>query len=194
GTTRQAPGRRGYSLPACGRTRLLWRAGWARRPVAARARCAIPELPEVETVRRQLEPWLTGRTVARAELLAPPGPKYAGLERAAGQTIEAVGRRGKFLLMPLSQGDELVAHLGMTGVLTPGGASEPAKHLRVAVDLEGRTPNRLEFTDTRRFGRFLIVRRGDYSNLPTLAALGPEPFDDAFTPELFHRALGRSTM
>lgn len=154
----------------------------------------MPELPEVETVRRQLEPWLTGRRIERVELLAPPGPKYAGLERAAGQTIEAVGRRGKFLLMPLSQGDELVAHLGMTGVLTPGGASEPAKHLRVAVDLEGRTPNRLEFTDTRRFGRFLIVRRGDYSNLPTLAALGPEPFDDAFTPELFHRALGRSTM
>ena len=86
-------------------------AGWARRPVAARARCAIPELPEVETVRRQLEPWLTGRTVARAELLAPPGPKYAGLERAAGQRIEAVGRRGKFLLLPLSGGDELVAHL-----------------------------------------------------------------------------------
>ncbi len=154
----------------------------------------MPELPEVETVRRQLEPWLTGRRIARVELLAPPGPKYAGLGRAAGQTIEGVGRRGKFLLMPLSKGDELVAHLGMTGVLSPGGAGERAKHLRVAVDLEGGSPNRLEFNDTRRFGRFLIVKRGDYSALPTLAALGPEPFDDAFTAERFHQALARSAM
>lgn len=152
----------------------------------------MPELPEVETVRRQLAPWLTGRTIARVELLAPPGPKYAGLERAAGQRIEQVGRRGKFLLMPLSGGDELVAHLGMTGVLTPGGAAEPPKHLRVAVELEGASPNRLEFNDPRRFGRFLVVRRGDYGALPTLAALGPEPLDESFTAERFHAALRRS--
>lgn len=154
----------------------------------------MPELPEVETVRRQLEPWLTGRTIARVELLAPPGPKYAGLERAAGQVIQQVGRRGKFLLMPLSGGDELVAHLGMTGVLTPGGLAPPAKHLRVAVDLEGAQPSRLEFADPRRFGRFLLVRRGDYAGLPTLAALGPEPLDQTFTAEGFHAALGRSRM
>ena len=154
----------------------------------------MPELPEVETVKRQLAPWLTGRTIRRVELLAPPGPKYAGLARAAGQSIESVGRRGKFLLMPLSGGDELVAHLGMTGVLTPGGAGEPPKHLRVAVDLEGAAPNRLEFNDPRRFGRFLVVRRGDYAKLPTLAALGPEPLDATFTAEMFHAALGRSEM
>jgi len=152
----------------------------------------MPELPEVETVRRQLAPWLTGREVTRVELLALPGPKYAGLERAAGQSITQVGRRGKFLLMPLSGGDELVAHLGMTGVLRPGGMPEPSKHLRVAVELAGAAPNRLEFHDPRRFGRFLVVKQGDYAGLPTLAALGPEPLNEAFTPEQFHAALSRS--
>ena len=154
----------------------------------------MPELPEVETVRRQLQSWLSGRTIARVELLAPPGPKYASLERAAGQAIERVGRRGKFLLMPLSGGDELIAHLGMTGVLTPGGRGQPGKHLRVALDLEGATPNRLEFNDPRRFGRFLVVRRGEYGALPTLAALGPEPFDESFTGARFYQALQRSQM
>ncbi len=152
-------------------------------------------MPEVETVRRQLEPWLTGRTVARAELLAPPGPKYVGLERAAGQRIEAVGRRGKFLLLPLSGGDELVAHLGMTGVISPeADGAQPHKHLRVRLLLEGETPNRLSFVDPRRFGRFLVVRRGEYGTLPTLAALGPEPLGDDFTTEALLAALARSRM
>lgn len=133
--------------------------------------------------------------MARAELLAPPGPKYAGLERAAGQRIEAVGRRGKFLLLPLSGGDELVAHLGMTGVIAPEAeGAAPHKHLRVRLLLEGAAPNRLTFVDPRRFGRFLVVRRGDYAALPTLAALGPEPLDDAFTAERLLAALARSRM
>ena len=96
----------------------------------------MPELPEVETVRRELEPWLTGRTIRRARRAdAPPGPKYANLERAEGQRILGVGRRGKFLLLPLSGGDELVVHLGMTGIISP---RDPQQHLRVVVDLSGR--------------------------------------------------------
>lgn len=157
----------------------------------------MPELPEVETVRRQLQPWLTGRTIAKVTLLAPAGPKYAGLERAAGQSIERVGRRGKFLIMPLSGGDDLVAHLGMTGVITPGSSGLPdsaAKHRRVEVHLEGGSPNRLDFTDPRRFGRFLVVERGDYSCMPTLAALGPEPLGPDFTPEQLAASLRRSDM
>ncbi len=157
----------------------------------------MPELPEVETVRRQLEPWLTGRTIARVSLLAPAGPKYVGLDRAAGQTIERVTRRGKFLILPLSGGDDLVAHLGMTGVITPGDSLTPtsaAKHRRVELYLEGDHPNRLDFTDPRRFGRFLLVRRGDYGCMPTLAALGPEPLSDEFTAEQLQGALSRSDM
>lgn len=153
----------------------------------------MPELPEVETVKRQLAPWLTGRFIQRVHLLAPPGPKYVGLERAAGQRIQEVRRRGKFLLLPLSDGDELIAHLGMTGVLHPAGQQED-KHLRLRLWLDGGQPNALDFVDPRRFGRFLLVRRGQYDTLPTLAALGPEPLEDGFTAEGLLEALRRSRM
>lgn len=150
----------------------------------------MPELPEVETVRRELAPWLTGRTIRTASrILAPAGPKYANLERAAGQRILDVRRRGKFLLLPLSGGDELVLHLGMTGILSP---EKPSLHLRVELALSGPAPKTLYFKDARRFGRCLVVRAGDYASLPTLQALGPEPFDPAFTDAVFVASLARA--
>ncbi len=141
-------------------------------------------------MRRELEPWLAGREVAAAELLAPPGPKYAGLERAAGQRVLAVGRRGKFLVAPLSAGDELVMHLGMTGTLAP---EEPEDHVRVRLHLRGEGPPTIYFRDPRRFGRFLVVRAGDYAALPTLRDLGPEPFDPSLTDAGFAANLRRSS-
>jgi len=148
----------------------------------------MPELPEVETVKKALEPWLTGRKVRVARRVdAPEGPKYRGLERAAGQMIEAVTRLGKFIVMPLSGGDELVVHLGMTGVLS---GDMPADHVRVVVELEGRQANRLWFRDPRRFGRFVCLAPGEREHLPTLARIGPEPLSAAFTPEGFAHALG----
>ena len=152
----------------------------------------MPELPEVETVRRELEPWLTGRTIVKAERVdAPPGPKYAGLERAAGQRVEAVNRRGKFLLLPLERGDDLVIHLGMTGIVSP---RDPGKHVRVRLELdEGENPT-LYFQDVRRFGRFLLVPTGDYTSLPTLHAMGPEPLSDAFNPEQLAEAFAKSSV
>ena len=153
----------------------------------------MPELPEVETVRRQLAPWLTGRTIIRARRAeAPPGPKYAHLERADGQRIEAVERCGKYIVMPLDGGDELVVHLGMTGQLGP---RQPVDHLRVRVDLdEADDPDRdtLFFRDVRRFGRFVVAPDGDRSLLPTLAALGPEPLSEAFTVEALREGLRTS--
>ena len=146
-------------------------------------------------MRRELEPWLRGREILSVELLAPSGPKYAGLDRALGQRIEGVTRRGKFLVMPLSQGDELIAHLGMTGVISdspPSGTG--AKHVRVIMGFDGDEPRTLYFQDIRRFGRFLVVSAGDYSSQPTLAALGPEPLSDDLTPRLFFEALQRSAM
>ena len=120
---------------------------------------------------------------------APPGPKYAGLERASGQRILEVRRRGKFLLLPLSQGDELIVHLGMTGVISPAPHDQ---HLRVKLELSpGKDPT-LYFRDPRRFGRFLVVAAGDYRLLPTLRTLGPEPLEDAFTPKGFYQTLQRS--
>ncbi|TNF37851.1 MAG: bifunctional DNA-formamidopyrimidine glycosylase/DNA-(apurinic or apyrimidinic site) lyase [Deltaproteobacteria bacterium] len=139
----------------------------------------MPELPEVETVRRELAPWLTGRRILRARRAdAPPGPKYAHLERADGQRIEAVTRRGKFLVLPLSGGDELIIHLGMTGVVSP---TPPADHVRVTLTLDGPAPEVVYFRDPRRFGRFLVALEGDRSALPTLAAIGPEPLAPEFT-------------
>ena len=183
---------------------------WAGR--CTKGPSAIPELPEVETVRRELASWLPGRTVLDAERVdAPAGPKYAGLERLPGQRIERVLRRGKFLLLPLArtpvdamrvdssvarQGgdseaghDELIVHLGMTGVVL---RTPPPGHLRVRLRLSGPEPSDLYFQDVRRFGRFTVVPAGDYRRLPTLAALGPDALDPAFTAEGFRRSLSRS--
>jgi formamidopyrimidine-DNA glycosylase len=140
----------------------------------------MPELPEVETVRRELAPWLEGRTIREARRVdAPAGPKYLHLEDAVGQTIRAVDRRGKFLILPLSGSDELIIHLGMTGVLTP---TRPDRHVRAMISLEplAEQPDALYFQDTRRFGRFLVAPYGDRSCLPTLARMGPEPLDPEF--------------
>jgi formamidopyrimidine-DNA glycosylase len=143
---------------------------------------------------------------------AEPGPKYAGLERAAGQRILSVERRGKFLLLPLARdghvggacrepgdgeggkarpGDELVLHLGMTGVI---GHCPPDGHLRVRLELDSGPRPTLYFRDVRRFGRFMVVPAGDYRLLPTLAAIGPEPLSEEFTVAGFRRALERSEM
>jgi len=162
-------------------------------------------LPEVETVRRELEPWLVGRTVLAVERLAPAGPKYARLEALQARRIEAVNRRGKFLLLPLGERDvragtddaalELIIHLGMTGVIAaeaPHGAA--AGHERVRLTLDGDEPMTLHFIDPRRFGRFLVVPAGDYATLPTLATLGPEPLGPDFTTAAFAASLSRSTM
>jgi formamidopyrimidine-DNA glycosylase len=128
----------------------------------------------------------------QAELVeALPGPKYAGLERAAGQRILSVARRGKFLLLPLSEGDELIVHLGMTGILSP----EPfPKHVRVRLELDPGPNPTLYFQDVRRFGRFLLVPSGLYKTLPTLHAMGPEPLDPGFGAPQFYRALQASAV
>jgi formamidopyrimidine-DNA glycosylase len=154
----------------------------------------MPELPEVETVRRDIEPYLSGRTIRWARRVeAPPGPKYHGLERAAGQQVTAVTRRGKFLVMPLGSGDELIVHLGMTGALL---RKKPADHLRVEIRLEGGSRRQrgeaLFFRDPRRFGRCLVLRPGERGLLPSLAAMGPEPLEASFTPALLLAGLRRS--
>ena len=142
-------------------------------------------------MRRELKPWLTSRTVVNAELVeALPGPKYDNLERAVGQKILRVERRGKFLLLPLSAGDDLVIHLGMTGIVSP----EPfAKHTRVKLELSPGPNPTLYFQDVRRFGRFLVVPSGQYETLPTLYKMGPEPLEAAFTDASFYRALQASS-
>ncbi len=149
----------------------------------------MPELPEVETVLRQLAPWLVGRTVQRAG--HHPSAKFAAAREATGARITAAGRRGKYLLFSLDDQRELVIHLGMTGQLRPGRpatGSDPHVRARWALD-DGSS---LEFRDVRRFGRIAVVPTGRYESMPTLANLGPEPLTDAFEPVAFAEALRRS--
>ncbi len=148
----------------------------------------MPELPEVETIRRQLHTLLAGSGLVEA--WAHPSAKFAGGAEAVAATVEAVGRRGKYLLFTLDDGRELVAHLGMTGgfsVVAAGEVFAPGPYCRAWWRLaDGRT---LVFDDTRRFGRLAVVPAGRYEALPTLAELGPEPWDPAFTPIALWHAL-----
>ena len=117
----------------------------------------MPELPEVESVRRQLAPALAGRTVVT--VWHDVQQRFLDLDRLAGRTVTAVGRRGKFLLCPLDGGLELVMHLGMTGVLRIGaGADAPVTHVRARLDLHDGSA--LHFRDVRRFGRLAVVEAG----------------------------------
>lgn len=150
----------------------------------------MPELPEVESVRRQLDPELGGRKVLR--VWTDPIPtmprQFHQATLLEGRTVAHVGRRGKFLIAPLDDGLELVLHLGMTGVLQFGDAGP---HARATLDLDdGR---RLVFSDPRRFGRLAVVEAGDYRALPALQTLGPEPLSDDFDPDRFAAAIASSS-
>ncbi len=152
----------------------------------------MPELPEVETVRRQLEPLLAGRRIVDAE--AHPSPKFAPAVRAVAHRVGGVRRRGKYLLFDLLDGGdtprELVVHLGMTGGLHVVDAPSPDPYRRARWELDdGRN---LVFRDVRRFGRIAVVPAGDHRSLPTLHDLGPEPFDPVLDAGGFHARLAGS--
>jgi len=136
----------------------------------------MPELPEVETIRSQLAPKLVGRQLVDG--WAFPSPKFGTAPEAVGTTVETLTRRGKYLIGGLDDDRELVVHLGMTGSLRVTSPDDVDRYTRAWWDLsDGR---RLVFRDVRRFGRIAVVDRGRYTALPTLAALGPDPFDEAF--------------
>jgi formamidopyrimidine-DNA glycosylase len=149
----------------------------------------VPELPEVETVRRGLEPLVTGRTIVTAG--SHPSPKFAPAAAAAGATIRGVDRRGKYLLLPLDDGRRLVVHLGMTGqvrVDRPPATADPYDRAWWTLD-DGA---RLALRDIRRFGRVAVIQGDGPDGLPTLARLGPEPFDASFDADALWRAVRAS--
>ncbi|NNE73522.1 MAG: bifunctional DNA-formamidopyrimidine glycosylase/DNA-(apurinic or apyrimidinic site) lyase [Acidimicrobiales bacterium] len=151
----------------------------------------MPELPEVETIRRELAPWLIGRTVAAAD--SHPSIKFTPAIEITGATIESVERRGKYLLCGTDDRRELVVHLGMTGSLLPDFPTDEP-YVRAWWRFEaGRGPDDLVFRDVRRFGRLRVVDAGDYRSIPTLHTIGPEPLGPDFTPTQLHAALKRST-
>jgi formamidopyrimidine-DNA glycosylase len=142
----------------------------------------MPELPEVETVRRGLALKISGRRIVRAELRRPdlrrPFP-LALAERLDGARIGALRRRGKYILIELDSDGLLLLHLGMSGRLTVSAAALPAApHDHVVLMLDDGTVVR--FNDPRRFGLVDYVKRGDEAQHPLLAGLGPEPLDPGF--------------
>lgn len=146
----------------------------------------MPELPEVETIRRQLAGWLPGRTIART--WTHPSGKFTPAHDAEGATICDLGRRGKYLLVGLDDGRDLVIHLGMTGVLRPwDGGEDP--YVRARWHLDDGTA--LELRDVRRFGRIQVTVAGEYTG--TLAAVGPEPLGPDFTAAGLYAAVKRSS-
>ncbi len=152
----------------------------------------MPELPEVETTRRGIEPLVKGRTivdaVVRVSRLRWPVSQRLG-EILAGQTILAVERRAKYLLLRC-RGGVLLLHLGMTGHLRVVPSATPAqKHDHI--DLQFTDGSCLRFNDSRRFGALLWVP-ADADDHPLLAELGPEPFATAMDGSyLFQRSRGR---
>lgn len=153
----------------------------------------MPELPEVETFRTRLSqgtpetPSLLGRTVRKVQLfwertLAEPSSQEF-FERLPGQTIEEIDRRGKYLMLKLSE-DVLLIHLRMSGDLRVEPVEDDLQpHDRLVVEFEDGW--RFVFNDTRKFGRTWLVADPQ----EVLARLGPEPLDPSLTPETFHDML-----
>ncbi len=142
----------------------------------------------METVRRGLAPVLAGRRIVAAS--AHESPKFRAAAEVVGATALDVDRRGKYLLVPLDDGRRLVLHLGMTGQLGLSpviAAGDP--YIRARWDLDDGSL--LLFRDVRRFGRVAVVG-DDFSALPTLAHLGPEPLGADFTADGLWRDLRRS--
>ncbi len=157
----------------------------------------MPELPEVETVRRGLQPVLEGRVLTdvvqrRPDLRFPLPPRLPA--RLRGRRVIHIGRRGKFLLVELDDTEVLLLHLGMSGrlmihreVVAPPGRHD---HLDLVTD-DGVT---VRFSDARRFGMVDFAPRDNPEAHPLLAGLGPEPLGNAFSAAMLTSALaGRRT-
>ncbi|MGH9335201.1 MAG: DNA-formamidopyrimidine glycosylase family protein, partial [Vicinamibacteria bacterium] len=143
----------------------------------------MPELPEVEIARENLERWLLGRRIGRARVIdrrMRGRQSRRRLESALeGASVRAVSRRGKFLLFDLGpKRDALVAHLGMTGkfVRVSGGEALP-RFMRVSLDLG--SGHRVVYCDARRLGQFRLL---DATEKERISALGLEPLASDFTP------------
>ena len=144
----------------------------------------MPELPEVEVVRRGLEQFVVGRRIDTVEVLHPravrrhEGGPADFAARLTGRTIDGARRRGKYLWLPVGE-DALLAHLGMSGQLLVGPADAPlSPHVRVRFSFDDGGSD-LRFTDQRTFGHLLVSADG--AQLPSVIAhIAPDPLEDAF--------------
>jgi formamidopyrimidine-DNA glycosylase len=158
----------------------------------------MPELPEVETVRRGLIPRLVGRRIVRLQqrrrdLRVPLPAKFAA--RVEGRTVLAIDRRAKYLLLRLDDGNTLIAHLGMSGRMTLHDAQSASEHPLGRHDhvvLDTDQGWQIRFNDARRFGLMLLVANEALAKHKLFKGLGPEPLDEAFDgPALAARLKGK---
>jgi formamidopyrimidine-DNA glycosylase len=155
----------------------------------------VPELPEVETVRRGLEQRVVGRKILAVEVGRERTVRRTSarqlIDSLTGATILAAGRRGKYLLCPLDTGDTLLVHLRMTGqlLLVPRGAPT-LPHTHVVITLSGDPPEELWFVDPRTFGE-MVVFDPDHADVEVqeLAKLGADPLADRLSTDDLRRLL-----
>jgi formamidopyrimidine-DNA glycosylase len=172
----------------------------------------VPELPEVETVRRGLAPVMEGARIIRVEARRPdlrqPLPRDFA-RRLEGQTVTGLGRRAKYLTADLGSGDVLLMHLGMSGSfrVSHGPPSHPPPHAGEGEGAPGEFHHArsataahdhvvfhmssgatVTFNDPRRFGLMLIVPRRDFASHPLMREVGPEPLGNAFDANLLAAA------
>ncbi|MFE9465280.1 bifunctional DNA-formamidopyrimidine glycosylase/DNA-(apurinic or apyrimidinic site) lyase [Streptomyces virginiae] len=160
----------------------------------------MPELPEVEVVRRGLERWVAGRTVEAVEVLHPravrrhPGGGADFAARLRGETLGVPQRRGKYLWLPLAGGDlSVLGHLGMSGQLLVQPEDAPdEKHLRIRVRFGDDAGTELRFVDQRTFGGLSLHETvaGSAEGLPdVIAHIARDPLDPLFDEAAYHLAL-----
>lgn len=147
----------------------------------------MPELPEVETVRRGLEAQVAGRRIERVEVgrerTVRRTSRQALIDGLTGCTVLAVTRRGKYLFCPLDSGDELMVHLRMSGRLLVAAAGTPRPaHTHVALHLSGSPAQELWFVDPRTFGEMVVFDPANAAvEMPELLRMGIDPIADGIT-------------
>lgn len=154
----------------------------------------MPELPEVETIKRVIEPQIQGLTIENVTVKRPEVTAYPTADEfcklLTGQTISHMTRRGKFLVIQLNSNDRIILHLRMTGclLLTPADYPEE-KHTHVIFRLNNG--KELRFSDTRRFGRLWLLKNGEADTYSGIEKLGTEPLDKMLAAEYLKALLGK---
>ncbi len=154
----------------------------------------MPELPEIETIKRVIEPQIQGLVIKKVTVKRPEVVAYPDADTfcktLTGQVISEMARRGKFLMILLTDGDRIILHLRMTGglLLTPSDYPEE-KHTHIVFSLNNGME--LRFSDMRRFGRFWLIQKDEADTYSGTHKLGIEPLTEAVTFEYLHTHFGK---
>ncbi len=154
----------------------------------------MPELPEIETIKSVIEPQINGLTIEkvtvnRPEVIAQPGSAEF-CKAVTGQAISSMARRGKFLVIHLTNEIRIILHLRMTGCLLVTPPDYPMeKHTHIIMQLNSGTE--LRFSDTRRFGRFWLIQNGEEDTYSGIGKLGLEPLSAECNAEYLQSRFGK---